>query len=88
MVLGQDSNFSIESFVKCYNNDLANDFGNLNTSKDKSAGINSPTRGIFAGGQSNAERINSIEYITIATTGNGSDFGDLTKSRLILRYSK
>lgn len=29
MVLGQDSNFSIESFVKCYNNDLANDFGNL-----------------------------------------------------------
>ena len=29
MVLGQDSNFSIESFVKSYNNDLANDFGNL-----------------------------------------------------------
>ena len=29
MVLGQDSNFNIESFVKCYNNDLANDFGNL-----------------------------------------------------------
>ena len=29
MVLGQDSNFSIESFIKCYNNDLANDFGNL-----------------------------------------------------------
>ena len=29
MVLGQDSNFSIDSFIKCYNSDLANDFGNL-----------------------------------------------------------
>ena len=29
MVLGQDSNFSIESFKKRYNSDLANDFGNL-----------------------------------------------------------
>ena len=29
MVLGQDSNFSLDSFVKCYNSDLANDFGNL-----------------------------------------------------------
>ena len=32
MVLGQDSNFSIESFVKSYNNDLANDFGNFSSS--------------------------------------------------------
>ena len=29
MVLGQDSNFSLDSFIKCYNSDLANDFGNL-----------------------------------------------------------
>ena len=29
MVLGQDSNFSKDSFIKCYNSDLANDFGNL-----------------------------------------------------------
>ncbi len=29
MVLGQDANFTIESFVKRYNSDLANDFGNL-----------------------------------------------------------
>ena len=29
MVLGQDSNFSMDSFIKCYNSDLANDFGNL-----------------------------------------------------------
>ncbi len=29
MVLGYDSNFSTDSFIKCYNSDLANDFGNL-----------------------------------------------------------
>ena len=29
MVLGQDASFTIESFIKRYNSDLANDFGNL-----------------------------------------------------------
>jgi methionyl-tRNA synthetase len=29
MVLGQDANFTLESFVKRFNSDLANDFGNL-----------------------------------------------------------
>ncbi len=29
MVLGQDANFTVESFVKRYNSDLANDYGNL-----------------------------------------------------------
>lgn len=29
MVLGSDANFTGDSFIKCYNSDLANDFGNL-----------------------------------------------------------
>ncbi len=29
MVLGQDANFTMEGFIKRYNSDLANDFGNL-----------------------------------------------------------
>lgn len=29
MILGQDANFTLESFIKCFNSDLANDFGNL-----------------------------------------------------------
>jgi len=29
MVLGQDANFTLESFIKCFNSDLANDYGNL-----------------------------------------------------------
>ena len=29
MVLGMDANFTMESFIKRYNSDLANDYGNL-----------------------------------------------------------
>ena len=38
-----------------------------------------PTRGIFAGGTST----DIIEYITIATLGNATDFGDLSADRVI-----
>ena len=39
------------------------------------SGASSSTRGVFAGG-SNSDT-NVIQYITIATTGNAQDFGDL-----------
>jgi hypothetical protein len=38
-------------------------------------------RGVIAGGYSGAPYTNSIEYITISTTGNAKDFGDLTLLR-------
>ena len=41
---------------------------------------NSATRGVFGGG-STAGYFNTIDYITIATTGNATDFGDLTVAR-------
>jgi hypothetical protein len=34
-------------------------------------------RGIFGGGRT-PTNVNTIEFITIATTGNAIDFGDLT----------
>jgi len=37
--------------------------------------MNSPTRGIFAGGRG---ATNAMEYINISTQGNAVDFGDLT----------
>ena len=56
------------------------DFGDCINTITYSAGFSSPTRGIKAGGGvtpgSGAEN-NSIEYVTIQTTGNGQDFGDL-----------
>tara|TARA_R110002051_G_scaffold325162_1_gene426081 strand:- start:763 stop:1233 length:471 start_codon:yes stop_codon:yes gene_type:complete len=38
-------------------------------------------RGIFAAGKTSSDGDNYIEYITIASTGNASDFGDLTVNR-------
>lgn len=58
------------------------DFGDCINTITYSAGFSSPTRGIKAGGGvtpgSGAEN-NSIEYVTIQTTGNGQDFGDLIR---------
>ena len=51
----------------------------LQTTQASSVGA-SPTRGIFAGGAAGANS-NVIDYITIATTGNATDFGDLSATR-------
>ena len=60
----------------------AADFGDLTAARRGCPGGSSPTRGIFAGGQyetpSAGTKNNIIDYITIATTGNAADFGDLT----------
>ena len=42
-------------------------------------GACSQTRGLFAGGYGNPVSLNTIEFITIASTGNAQDFGDLTR---------
>ena len=63
----------------------AQDFGNLYTPR-MSVGANCSicnlTRGVFGGGYNptNTNGINVIDYITMATTGNASDFGDLTSA--------
>ena len=37
--------------------------------------------GIFGGGYDGSARINTIDYVTISTPGNATDFGDLTVAR-------
>ena len=63
----------------------ATDFGNLATAAFSTAAASSSTRGIFAGGGISASpnqfANNIIQYITIASTGNASDFGDLFEAR-------
>jgi len=45
-------------------------------------------RGVFVGKNVNNTTIgNDIEYITISTTGNASDFGDLTTDRAGIGYT-
>tara|TARA_Y100000114_G_scaffold23368_1_gene19089 strand:- start:158 stop:1486 length:1329 start_codon:yes stop_codon:yes gene_type:complete len=59
------------------------DFGNLvggdsTYGKNEYTGCNSNVRGLFALGRKSSTYYKDIDYITIASTGNGTDFGDLT----------
>ena len=62
----------------------ATTFGDLTSARSSmSMSCNSTTRGIFNGGYQPSPvngNINTIEFITFATTGNGNDFGDLTST--------
>ena len=48
-------------------------------SSPANGGTGNSTRGIFAGGYTPIHR-NTIDYVTIASTGNATDFGDSTWS--------
>ena len=57
--------------------------GDLTVARRTLGGASNSTRGIFFGGQnanpnSNAGLTNTIDFITIASTGDAQDFGDLT----------
>jgi len=59
----------------------AQDFGDLTTPVESNTGTSNSTRGIFAGGIYNGplglQSYNAIDYITIASSGNANNFGDL-----------
>lgn len=53
-------------------------FGNLTELSTFPAAMSSETRGIFCGGRTPTSH-NIIQFITIATSGNATDFGDITQ---------
>ena len=58
----------------------ATDFGDKTADTGLGAAMSSSTRALFAGGYSPANAnpgLNTIEYVTISTTSNATDFGDL-----------
>ena len=63
----------------------ATDFGDLVVARAFLAGCEDATRGVFTGGMwgssSQSGFYNNMEYITVATPGNTTDFGDLTAGR-------
>ena len=61
----------------------ATDFGNLTAATSFATGAASSTRGVIAGGHvapSGNSTVNTIEYVTISSLGNATNFGDLTES--------
>lgn len=56
----------------------ASDFGNLSYVVEWASAIADSTRGIIAAGVQGSGNEKGMEYITIANTGNATDFGDTT----------
>ena len=69
-------------FVTIATTGNAQDFGNLTTGRRSVSGGSSQTRAIFMGGKSGSNpsstKTNIIDFVTIASTGDATDFGDLT----------
>ena len=63
----------------------AEDFGDLSGNRYENESVASSTRGVFAGGYtedtSPNQKVNIIEFVTIAVSSNATDFGDLTQQR-------
>jgi len=82
--IGIESDFSNRiDFFTIATTGNASDFGDVASgSYGAHAALESPTRGILAGGFNNTPspttNFNRIDFLTIATTGNTQDFGDLT----------
>ena len=65
----------------------ATTFGNLSDNRDGVGSVSDASRMVIAGGNNNSgDNTNTMEYITISTTGDVTDFGDLTGSSSGLRY--
>ena len=56
-------------------------FGDLTTATDHVTGLDNSIRGIFGGGQAPGY-VNTIEYITVATLGDATEFGELDRTNL------
>ena len=82
-----DRNINSMVYIQIQTQGNALDFGDLSFGSASGASCGSVTRGLCGGsyvapGVSGS--LNNIDYFTIATTGNGADFGDLTQGRSYL----
>ena len=74
-------------YISIQNTANALDFGDLSFGSASGGSCGSSTRGLIGGSYiapGIVNSLNNIDYITIATTGNGADFGDLTVNRSYL----
>jgi hypothetical protein len=86
---GQNSSGSqnVIDYITIATTGNATDFGDILSNRAYAAGTSSSTRGIIAGGRDfgagltqDGVNTNVIQYITIASTGNATDFGDLNQA--------
>lgn len=67
-------------YITIQNTGNATDFGDLIKTYYRPTSFANSTRGVIAGGYTTdggSARVNTIQYVTVQTTGNSTDFGDL-----------
>ena len=77
---GSANHINTMQYITIANTGNTTDFGNLSATRNGVGGLASTTRGVFGGGNTNtfeASQVNIMEYVTIANTGNTTDFGNL-----------
>jgi hypothetical protein len=77
---GTNNSEGIE-IISIQSNGVVTEFGQLASARRGCGGCSSSTRGLIGGGTAtnpSPSFTNSMEFITIATTANGTDFGDLS----------
>lgn len=83
---GSGTLFNTIDYITIATTGNATDFGDLTgTNRMAGAACSNGTRGVFGGGGNSFFGItvhNILDYVTIATTGNAADFGDLTVARM------
>jgi len=73
-----NANQKLIEYIQISSGGNAQKFGDIDVVRYGSAGVSSPTRGVFLGGADPVT--NDMDFITIATEGNPVDFGNATAS--------
>ena len=72
------------SYIQIQSGGITKDFGDLSSLRTDISSVSSSTRAVFGGGSEGASAnnaVNTIEFVTIASSSNVTDFGDLTSLR-------
>ena len=86
VIAGGTGNTKLMEFITITTTGNSQNFGDLDSLRNSGkGGTSSSTRGVFAGGLGDPApaTVNNIEYITIASTGDALDFGDLQQAKRI-----
>ena len=78
------ANYNSIEFITIASTGDATDFGDLSIAQNQAAATASQTRGVHIGGNPASAPLyenNTMEFVTIASTGNSSDFGDIHAAR-------
>ena len=85
---GDDTKSNVMEYITIGSTGNATDFGDLTVARTRMGAASSATRTLISGGidgSSGNTGVNVIDFVTTASTGNASDFGNLTATRSYTR---